>query len=42
MYKFITEQCSSKVTLSGVLNAIDGVVSSERRIVFMTTNYVDR
>jgi len=27
------------VTLSGVLNALDGVVSSEGRIVFMTTNF---
>ncbi|VVC26894.1 ATPase, AAA-type, core,ATPase, AAA-type, conserved site,P-loop containing nucleoside triphosphate [Cinara cedri] len=35
-------ESSSKVTLSGLLNAIDGVMSSECRIVFMTTNYVDR
>ncbi|XP_025199538.1 mitochondrial chaperone BCS1-like isoform X2 [Melanaphis sacchari] len=33
---------STKVTLSGLLNALDGVVSSEGRILFMTTNYVDR
>lgn len=41
MYKFITES-SCKLTLSGVLNAIDGVLSSERRIIFMTTNHIDR
>lgn len=32
----------NRLTLSGLLNAIDGVTSSEGRIVFMTTNYVDR
>ncbi len=30
------------MTLSGLLNAIDGVTSTEGRIVFMTTNYVER
>ncbi|KAI1722405.1 ATPase family associated with various cellular activities (AAA) domain-containing protein [Ditylenchus destructor] len=29
---------SSTVTLSGLLNALDGMTSCERRIVFMTTN----
>lgn len=38
---FLTEG-STKVTLSGLLNALDGVVSSEGRILFMTTNYIDR
>ena len=28
--------------MSGLLNALDGVASSEGRIVFMTTNYLDR
>lgn len=32
----------SRLTMSGVLNAIDGVASAEARIIFMTTNYVDR
>lgn len=31
-----------KVTLSGLLNAIDGVAASEDRLLFMTTNHVDR
>uniref|UniRef100_A0A914DC66 Mitochondrial chaperone BCS1 n=1 Tax=Acrobeloides nanus TaxID=290746 RepID=A0A914DC66_9BILA len=30
------------VTLSGLLNAIDGVASAEERIIFMTTNYKER
>ena len=30
------------MTLSGLLNAIDGVTSTEGRILFMTTNYADR
>lgn len=32
----------SGVTMSGVLNSLDGVIASEGRIVFMTTNYPDR
>lgn len=32
----------SSVTFSGFLNALDGVASGEERIVFMTTNHVDR
>ncbi|XP_050542100.1 mitochondrial chaperone BCS1-like [Daktulosphaira vitifoliae] len=32
----------NKVTLSGLLNAFDGIVSSEGRILFMTTNYIER
>lgn len=31
-----------RLTFSGLLNALDGVASSEGRIVFMTTNYLDR
>ncbi|GAB1610259.1 mitochondrial chaperone BCS1-like [Argonauta hians] len=31
-----------RLTLSGLLNALDGVASAEGRIVFMTTNYIDR
>uniref|UniRef100_A0A914XDC1 Mitochondrial chaperone BCS1 n=1 Tax=Plectus sambesii TaxID=2011161 RepID=A0A914XDC1_9BILA len=32
----------TRVTLSGLLNAIDGVACAEERILFMTTNYVER
>ncbi|KAK9473200.1 mitochondrial chaperone BCS1 [Dipodascopsis tothii] len=32
----------SGVTFSGLLNALDGVASSEERIIFMTTNHADR
>ncbi|WVQ97135.1 hypothetical protein IAU59_004245 [Kwoniella sp. CBS 9459] len=32
----------SAVTFSGLLNALDGVASSEERIIFMTTNHYDR
>ncbi len=32
----------NRLTLSGLLNAIDGVTSTEGRIMFMTTNHVDR
>jgi chaperone BCS1 len=33
---------ANALTFSGFLNALDGVVSSEGRIVFMTTNHIDR
>lgn len=32
----------ARLTLSGLLNALDGVASAEARIIFMTTNYIDR
>ncbi|KAF5389841.1 hypothetical protein D9757_003695 [Collybiopsis confluens] len=32
----------SSVTFSGFLNALDGVASGEERIVFLTTNHIDR
>jgi chaperone BCS1 len=32
----------ANVTFSGLLNALDGVASSEERIVFLTTNHVER
>lgn len=32
----------NRVTFSGLLNCLDGVASSEARIVFMTTNYIER
>ncbi|XP_054442133.1 mitochondrial chaperone BCS1 isoform X2 [Pteronotus mesoamericanus] len=31
-----------RLTFSGLLNALDGVASTEARVVFMTTNHVDR
>lgn len=33
---------ANRVTLSGLLNCLDGVTSTEARILFMTTNYLDR
>jgi len=30
------------VTFSGLLNCLDGVISTEERLVFMTTNYLER
>ncbi|KAG0265982.1 hypothetical protein DFQ27_000232 [Actinomortierella ambigua] len=36
------EGFQSMVTFSGLLNALDGVASSEGRIIFMTTNHVER
>ncbi|XP_034668290.1 mitochondrial chaperone BCS1 [Drosophila subobscura] len=32
----------NRITFSGLLNCLDGVGSTEARIVFMTTNYLDR
>ncbi|CAK9303634.1 unnamed protein product [Gordionus sp. m RMFG-2023] len=32
----------TRITFSGLLNALDGVAASEARILFMTTNYYDR
>jgi chaperone BCS1 len=32
----------STVTFSGLLNAMDGVASAEERIIFLTTNHVER
>lgn len=32
----------SRVTMSGLLNALDGVAAQEGRIVFMTTNHVEK
>lgn len=33
---------NQRVTFSGLLNAIDGVASSEGRVIFMTTNHIER
>lgn len=32
----------SSVTFSGFLNALDGVASGEERIIFLTTNHIER
>jgi mitochondrial chaperone BCS1 len=40
--KKLSNEGSSNVSFSGLLNAIDGVASQEGRIFFMTTNYIDR
>nr|POE89827.1 mitochondrial chaperone bcs1 [Quercus suber] len=32
----------ANVTYSGLLNALDGVASAEERIIFLTTNHIDR
>ncbi len=32
----------NRLTFSGLLNTLDGVASTEARIVFMTTNYLER
>ena len=32
----------NRLTFSGLLNAVDGVTSTEGRILFMTTNYIER
>ena len=33
---------TSQVTFSGLLNAIDGVMSQEGRLLFLTTNHIER
>jgi chaperone BCS1 len=38
----IPEKKANRVTLSGLLNALDGVASQEGRLPIMTTNYVER
>ena len=37
-----TSEQANFVTFSGLLNALDGVASSEERVVFMTTNHIER
>lgn len=37
MYRY-----QSSVTFSGFLNALDGVASGEERIIFMTTNHLEK
>jgi chaperone BCS1 len=38
----LTPGSSSEVTFSGLLNVLDGVSASEDRLVFMTTNHIER
>ncbi|CAF3981433.1 unnamed protein product [Rotaria sp. Silwood1] len=38
----IRYQGMKPLTLSGLLNALDGVISTEGRIIFMTTNFIER
>lgn len=38
----VAYQGLGRVTFSGLLNCLDGVASTEERIVFMTTNYPER
>jgi chaperone BCS1 len=33
---------SKGVTFTGLLNALDGVAATEGRVMFMTTNYLER
>eukprot|EP00834_Sanchytrium_tribonematis_P000678 NODE_13_length_54415_cov_0.522424.p12 type:complete len:422 gc:universal NODE_13_length_54415_cov_0.522424:40303-39038(-) len=36
------EGFQSAVTFSGLLNALDGVIASEERLIFMTTNHIEK
>jgi len=38
----VVAETKSTITLSGLLNVLDGVSSEEGRLLFATTNYVDR
>ncbi|OZC06197.1 ATPase, AAA family [Onchocerca flexuosa] len=40
--KVVNKSYIYRVTFSGLLNAIDGVASADERILFMTTNHIDR
>ncbi|KAJ3092741.1 hypothetical protein HK102_003616 [Quaeritorhiza haematococci] len=40
--KEIKQGFTNLVTFSGLLNALDGVASSEERIIFMTTNHAEK
>jgi|SRR5579859_1619156 len=42
IYSLLKHSFQSSITLSGFLNALDGVVASEERIIFMTTNHPER
>lgn len=40
--EIVVDESSSSITLSGLLNVIDGVAASEGRILVMTTNHPDK
>lgn len=42
MYSNDECMCRSTLTFSGLLNALDGVAASEERMIFMTTNHLER
>jgi chaperone BCS1 len=42
VYRDPKDRRSSHVTFSGLLNALDGVAAGEERILFMTTNHIER
>ncbi|CAM9854646.1 unnamed protein product [Chrysoparadoxa australica] len=42
VHRHASRDSRGRVTFSGLLNTLDGVASSEERIVFMTTNFVER
>jgi len=46
MYLYVSDpmvyEGMGSLTYSGLLNALDGVASTEARITFMTTNHIDR
>lgn len=38
----VVYQGMGRLTFSGLLNALDGVASTEGRIIFMTTNHIEK
>ena len=40
--RFSCSRYQSSVTFSGFLNALDGVASGEERIIFLTTNHIEK
>jgi chaperone BCS1 len=42
MVFFSRARYQSSVTFSGFLNALDGVASGEERIIFLTTNHIEK
>lgn len=38
----IVAEGKTGVTYAGLLNALDGVVSTEERLIFMTTNHLEK
>ncbi|KAG5176121.1 BCS1 N terminal-domain-containing protein [Tribonema minus] len=42
LHRSASASSRGRVTFSGLLNTLDGVTSSEERLIFMTTNFVER